>query len=182
MPKKPKKSKTTSGKPLPVGPTRVAFTQKARLENDYSTARDLVMAKFKVSKATAERDIAQADALIADDAAVERPMLRIIETRRLQRVAAKAETDKQYSAVASLSREVAKINGLHAPKKIEVSQKVTVSMRITSLVGVLDARGIAALEIVQEQIEAARQRGVLPVATEGDRDDGDADNDGGDPA
>jgi hypothetical protein len=51
---------------------------------------------------------------------------------------------------------------LFAPKKIEVSGSLSLSARVTSLVGVLDADGIAALEIVQRQIAAARDKGLLP--------------------
>lgn len=62
--------------------------------------------------------------------------------------------------------KLCKLDGLYAPKKIELTQSLSVNMKITSLVGVLDAAGLAALEVVQQQIEAARQRGLLPVITE----------------
>lgn len=172
MPKKPKKPKVTrSGKPVPPGVNRLAFAQKVSVEQSYTLARAAIMRKYRVSKATAERDLAEAKPFVLDDAASAAPLARIRLTARLERNAAKAEAAEEFSAVAALSREEAKINGLYAPKKFEVSRTLTVSMRITTLVGVLDAEGMAALSIVQAQIEAARAAGRLPAPVEADPDD-----------
>lgn len=59
--------------------------------------------------------------------------------------------------------KLCKLLGLYAPKKLHISGHLTVGAQITSLVGVLDAEGLKALEIVQRQIAAARDKGLLPA-------------------
>lgn len=70
------------------------------------------MAEFGVSASTACRDIAEAQALIAEDAERERPFLRARETLRLTRIADKAEDADEFQAAVAASRGISKINGL----------------------------------------------------------------------
>ena len=100
----------------------------------------------------------------ADDARdhdVRMSKARLAWGRRLRMCESAGE---QQAANYALDR-ICKLEGLYAPKKIELTQTTaTVNIQITALVGVLDAAGLAALELVQQQIEAARQRGLLPAA------------------
>lgn len=112
MPKKPKITETESGRAIPPAPHRVAYAQQKLYENSYSTVRAMIMKQFGVSKATAERDIANAQVLIAEDAERERPILRARETQRLNRIADKAEDAGEFSAAVQASRGIGKMNGL----------------------------------------------------------------------
>lgn len=162
--RKPKK--TASGAVVHTNVHRTAAAQELLVEFSYSATRDALMKQFGISKATAERDIADAKVLIAEQAEKRRPYLGADWTQRLTRVADKAEDKGEYQAVVSASREVAKINGLYAEKKIKITNTTTVSMQVFTVVGILDAEGLAALEIVQRQIESARAQGLLPVAVD----------------
>jgi hypothetical protein len=51
-------------------------------------------------------------------------------------------------------------NGLHAAKKIQVTS-VSVSVEISAILDVLDAAGRAALDLVLDQVEAAKAAGRL---------------------
>lgn len=88
-----------------------------------------------------------------------RQRARMAWLRRIRKCEAQG---KEQEANYALDR-LCKIDGVYAPKKLEVSGTIGVSAQITSLVGVLDAEGIRALEIVQTQIAAARARGLLPA-------------------
>lgn len=61
-----------------------------------------------------------------------------------------------------------KLHGLYAPKKAELEVKgavrVDVNVQVRGIVGVLSARGLEALRVLHEEIEAARVAGRLPAA------------------
>lgn len=113
MPVKSKKPKRTAkGKAIPRAMNRVAYAQLILCENSYTVTRNKIMDRFKVSKATAERDIVEAQKLIADDAEKERPTLRARESLRLNRIADAAEDEGEYQAAVAASRGISKLNGL----------------------------------------------------------------------
>lgn len=66
-----------------------------------------------------------------------------------------------------------KLLGLYAPTKLEVSGGVSmrVDVRLDGIVGILDAEGLAALEVVMAQIERARAAGLLPEPSDGAEDE-----------
>lgn len=113
MPVKPRVTrKTARGVEIPRAMHRVAFAQATLCESSYTLTRNAVMSKFGVSKATAERDIVEAQKLIAEDAEKERPTLRARETMRLSRIADAAEDEGEYQAAVAASRGISKLNGL----------------------------------------------------------------------
>lgn len=94
------------------------------------------------------------------------------ETRRERRTAArmrwlelteKALTAQAYGAAVAAHREACKMDGLYEPEKIEITGKVTVAATVRGVVGVLDAEGLAALEVVMRQVDAAKKLGMLPA-------------------
>lgn len=58
-----------------------------------------------------------------------------------------------------------KLDGLNAPVKheVEVSATLAVQVEIRAIVGILDAQGLAALDVLMKQIEAAQAKGLLPA-------------------
>lgn len=101
--------------------------------------------------------------------------IRLVRARRtwgetLRRCQLQAEEHLGTQVGAAYERRVieciaqlCKLDGLYAPKKIEMSGSVNVhvGIQITKVVGVLDADGLAALSKVMEQVEAAKANGLL---------------------
>lgn len=112
--RKGKLRKTATGKDIPPAEYRVATAQRLLLDECMSSGETsaYIQKQYQVSSATAERDIAYARKLIADDAERERPMLRARETHRLSRIATKAEGVGRFEAAVAAVRGLAKINGL----------------------------------------------------------------------
>jgi hypothetical protein len=54
-----------------------------------------------------------------------------------------------------------RLDGLFAPEKVEHSGTISVAVQIDAVINVLDTAGLAALEIVMAQVEAAKQSGLL---------------------
>ncbi len=134
---------TDGGSAVPVAANRIAKAQELLTRGGYSKARDGIMLQFGISKATAERDLAEAYRLIASDAETERPYLRTREVARLDRLAAAAETlgDKGdaagYSAAIRASQQIAKLCGLEAPTEIKGALTIGMSDEQKALLGAL---------------------------------------------
>lgn len=82
----------------------------------------------------------------------------------------KCLTAKDFSAANYALDRLCKLDGLFAPTKhkVEVGGSITVGIQIRNVMSVLDARGIEAMAVVLEQLEAAKQKGLLveePVGT-----------------
>jgi hypothetical protein len=188
MPKTGAPIVTASGRALPNNPARADFAVEALRKHNYSTARAEIMKRFKVSKATAERDIRAAKQLIAGE--LDALEVRAAEVMRLSRIADRAEeiADKlatraadaaDYAAVASLhkaaisaSREVSRLTGAIAPKKIDVTHKdaVDLPLQLDDILSELDEEGHAALAVVLDKIEAAKSAGRLLPRAPADED------------
>jgi len=121
MPPKAKQPKLTDkGNPIPVGVARVAEATRELSRGGYAHTRSHLMTTFSISRATAERDIAEAYQLMASDAEAERPSLRARELERLTRIARAAEIAGDYSAAIRASAQVAKICGLESPTTVNL--------------------------------------------------------------
>lgn len=63
----------------------------------------------------------------------------------------------------------AKLHGLNAPTRVQVGGSiglhVTVDVQLRGIIGVLDAAGLAALQVVLDQVELAKAAGKLPELT-----------------
>ena len=153
MPPKAKNGpqRTPSGAEVPVAPQRVRFALQL-LDSGlrYNEVRRQVREKFKISKATAEKDIKRAYARIATEDEKERPQLAARISARLWRLAASAERAERYDAAVSALARLAKLHGLEAPKKHHVTGGVTEEQKqllaALSLTPVERAKRIAELE------------------------------------
>ena len=177
MPRPPKITTTSSGAPIVGNPARVAFAQGSLLERSSGRTVKLLIERFEISRATAERDIATAKRLIAETAERQRPQIRAMETVRLERVADAAEqlvdkalATRDYVAAAAAmrsviaaSREIGRLNGAYAPDKVEVTHgaEPALALQIDAILAILDDAGRAALDIVMAQIAAAEADGRL---------------------
>lgn len=121
-----------------------------------------VAERFEISERQAYQDIAEvAERCRSDDA--QEQATRVASARReWLRKARKYEREGKYADSNYAYDKHCKLLGLYAPKKIEVSGTIGIAAQITSLVGVLDAEGLKALEVVQRQIADARAKGLLP--------------------
>lgn len=125
----------------------------------------MIATEFKITERTAYSDIAAVYASVqaesADDSAI-----RIGRARRTwQRLMRDAEEHDDRAAANYAHDRLCKLDGLYAPKRVEMSGSVglSVSVSMRSIIGVLDATGLAALEIIMQQVEAAKARGELPT-------------------
>lgn len=177
MPKPPSITTTSSGAVIVGNPARVAFAQDSLLERSSGRTVKLLIERFEISRATAERDIATAKRLIAETAERQRPQIRAIETARLERVAEAAEqlADKaratgDYAAAAAAmrsaiaaSREIGRLNGAHLPEQVVMASTTEVPVQLDAILAVLSEAGLTALEVVNAEIEAAKADGRLKL-------------------
>lgn len=133
----------------------------------HSTAQiaRIIAKEFEVAERTAYNDITETYARALPDSQ-EESSTRLARARRSwqRRLRVCEEQGDQSAANYALDR-LCKLDGLYAPKKLELTANVTVSVSMRSVVGVLDAAGLAALEVVMQQVEAAKARGELPAGT-----------------
>lgn len=179
MPRPPSITTTSSGAAIVGNPARVAFAQDSLLERSSGRTVKLLIERFQISRATAERDIATAKRLIAETAERQRPQIRALETVRLDRVADAAEqlVDKamatgDYAAAAAAmrsviaaSREIGRLNGAYAPDKVEVTHgaEPELVLQIDAILAILTDAGRAAMDVVMGEIEAAKADGRLKL-------------------
>ncbi len=137
-----------------------------------------VVEEFGISERQAYEDIATIAERARSDDAKESEYRLSAARREWMRKSRKFERDGKYADANYAYDKYCKLNGLYAPKKIELSGTISIGAHITSLVGVLDAEGLKALAVVQQQIALARTKGLLPAAAsttpvpvEDDKDD-----------
>lgn len=143
MPRKPKKGrrKTSSGKPLPNAPQRLAAALSLFAEGErYSHVRTQLMETFSISHATAEADIKRAYVAIQEEVESEMPVISARVSNRLWSVALKAEKVGDFSAAVSALGRFAKLHGLEAPKVLhhtggvtEEQKQLLAALRLTPL-------------------------------------------------
>lgn len=126
----------------------------------YSRVRDVTIKHFGCSRSTAERAMRDAELLRAADAERRRPTLQARVLDQLHRIADRHEEDDPQAAVGAL-REVSRIGGLYAPRKLEVEHGLAPPLQLQAIVDILSPAGLAALNVVLGEIEAAKQAGQL---------------------
>ncbi|MDQ1446791.1 MAG: hypothetical protein QOI20_3255 [Acidimicrobiaceae bacterium] len=165
---------TKRAEPLESGEVDLRLVEKnkriERIEDliaqQYSTKQIVakVVDEFGVAERTAYTDITECYERAVPDSEEERSRRLDRARRSWQRRMRLAEEKGDQSAANYALDRLCKLDGLYAPKKVEMSSSVTVSVSMRSVVGVLDAAGLAALELVMQQVEAAKARGELPAA------------------
>lgn len=156
---------------------RIAFARRRFAAGDnYSEVRNAMVEHFGIHRATAEKDIAEAKRRNDELTNKQIPELIARSSQRLDMIADLAVESGKYTDAVQAMREFHRIHGMHAAKKIQVSgQVVNVALDIHMVVGVLDEAGLAALEVVLGQIEAAKSRGELQIAAPADETEDDED-------
>lgn len=83
----------------------------------------------------------------------------------LERVAAKAEAAKDFSASVSALKEVAKIAGIYAPLKVEVEHHAgpSAESQLRAMLAVMDERDKADMERILGNLEKAKTEGRLQL-------------------
>ncbi|HEX7841014.1 MAG TPA: hypothetical protein VF469_26235, partial [Kofleriaceae bacterium] len=133
MPKPGAIVRTEKGNAITRNPARVLFAADKIRDLPYTAARQAIMDRWGVHRATAERDIAAAKQLIARE--LNGMETRAAEARRNERIADKAEQlaeeaaqAKDWAGTANLhrsaiaaSREISRLTGAYAPKEVQVS-------------------------------------------------------------
>lgn len=134
---------------------------------DQHTSRQIVdklIEEFKIVERTAYTTIRIAYERLAADAANDRGIrkarARATWQRHYRRCLEKGDNQAANYALDRLCR----LDGLYAPEKIEVTNTLSVAVQLDMVVNVLDEAGLAALEIVMAQLEAAKQRGDIQEA------------------
>lgn len=136
-------------------------------------------AVFDIVERTAYTTLKIAYDRLAKDAAAD---------RGIRKARARATWQKQYrSCLAKGDNQAAnyaldrlcRLDGLFAPEKIEhTTTTITIDVQMNAVINVLDVAGLAALDIVLAQLDAARSRGQLLEASDPEDDGGRALPDG----
>lgn len=125
----------------------------------------LLAKEFECVERTARTYVAIAydrmQASFADDRGIQVARALAAWQRRMRRCEEKGDED---AANYALDR-ICKIVGAYAPKKIEVSGAIGIAVEARAVVSVLDAAGLAALQVVLEQLEKAGVKPELPGMT-----------------
>ena len=131
----------------------------------YTRVLNALVSRYHCSARTARRAMQDAEILRAEEAAERLPYLAARVTEQLQRIADREEDRDGLVAVAAL-REICKIGGLYAPKKVEITDPAPVDFefQIDAILGVLDENGQAAMRVVLAQMYAAEADGRLALA------------------
>lgn len=135
----------------------------------YVRVRERIEKYFNCSQTSAERAMRAAEIHLAERFDAELPAERAKTCRQLQQIADEQEQKQPHAAVAALALK-AKIVGMLAPKKIEVTHGASpeLALQLDAILVVLSDAGRAALDVVLAEIEAAKRDGrlALPESTE----------------
>lgn len=118
--------------------------------------------KYKVDQRTAYAYIAVAFQRLAADAENDRPIRKARMRLTLQSLMRAHMTKGDGSSANRAADMLCKIDGLYTPEKITIEHTVGVPLEIERVVDVLDNAGLAALEVVMAQVEAAQLK-ALPA-------------------
>lgn len=186
MPKQGAISRTSQGNPIARNPARIEFAAEQLRHLTYTKARDAIMERWGVGRATAERDIRAARDLIASELDV--AGVRVAEMRRNERIAdrsedlaAEAAKAQDWAGVASLhrsaiaaSREVARLTGACAPTEVKVAHNgsTDVELRLDAVLDVtakiLTPDEYDFLMRVMEKLAAAQDAGAFAALEDAD--------------
>lgn len=137
--------------------------------------RDAIVTHFNCSRDAARRAMQRAKIWLAERFNEELPTRRAEVCRQLQRIADAQEEQDPRAAIAALA-EQARIIGLHAPMKLEVSQgqgpptAQEFAQQLDAILGALNDEERAAVRVVLAGIERAKAEGRLALpAGKGDQ-------------
>lgn len=134
-----------------------------KMLNRYVRVRDRLISTMGCSKASAERAIREGKLIRTNRFLAELPQKGAELSIQLQRIADRHEEDEPAAAVAAI-REIARINGLHAPKELTITQGDRgVVDDLRAVMDCLSERGRAALDIVLDELEEAKSSGRLAL-------------------
>lgn len=187
MPPKPKLTrKTRTGKIVPnedATGARGALTERSSQRRDYAIQAEFddieagnptkgryvrlrikIADHFKCSRREAERAIRRAEIWLAERFDQELPEQRARVCRQLQRIADAQEEAHPVAAVAALAQQ-AKILGLYAPKKLEVTHGVKVDrdLQIDAALELLSPQARAAFDLVMGELADLESSGRLQL-------------------
>jgi hypothetical protein len=154
---------------------RADIEAKRPTEGRYTRVRDAIMKEFVCSMSSAEVSIRDAKIHMSEQFERELPTKRAEMCAQLQRIADAQEEAAPLASVAAL-RELSKIIGLHAPKKLEVTHGASpeLALQLDAILAALNEPELAALRIVLAGIERAKAEGrlALPAADAASEDEG----------
>jgi hypothetical protein len=176
-PAKPKRKRQPNQYPLGGNSFRISMARRMFAAGaSYGEVRTAIVERYSVHKTTAEKDIIEARRRNEELTNRAVPDLIARNSIRLDALVDIAEEKGDVVGATGALREFHRIHGMHAPKKVQVTGHVAIALDIQAVVAVLDDVGLAALETVLAQIEAAKARGDLALpAPEDKSDDDDAD-------
>lgn len=149
-----------------------------RLAGPYSKGQIIAYAveTYGISQRTIYVDLAEIEERWLAENVLESKERHVRAMRSWQRRQRRCEERGEEQAANFALDRLHKITGEFAAKKIEVSgtMGVEITLQVQSVLGVLDDYGRQCLEIVQQQIAAAREKGLLAGVAEPPTADDDA--------
>jgi hypothetical protein len=138
----------------------------------YGRTVSAIVAKFNCSESLAKKSIMGWYAYRMACFANEVPTIAGKLVEDLERIAAKAEAAKDFSASVSALKEVAKIAGIYAPLKVEVEHHAgpSAESQLRAMLAVMDERDKADMERILGNLERAKTEGRLQLPS-GDDDE-----------
>ena len=132
----------------------------------YSRVRDALTREAQCSHDAAEDAIRGMRSYNAERYMAEMPFKVAEISQQLQRIADASELEEPAAAVSAL-REIGKLNGLYAARKIEIvppgDSAPDVQAQLRAMVDVLSPAGRIALDVVLSELDAAKSAGRLSL-------------------
>lgn len=135
--------------------------------------------EFGIVERTAYTTLKIAYDRLSKDAAADRGIRKARARATWQRHYQRCIKNGNDQAAGYALDRLCRLDGLFAPEKIEhTTTTITVDVQMNAVINVLDVAGLAALDIVLAQLDAARSRGQLLEAPDPEDDNGRALPDG----
>lgn len=147
--------------------TEIRVKRAEELLCDQHSGRQIVRTlcdQFEVVERTAYHYVRLAYDRLQADAANDRGIRKARARATWQTQYRRCLEAKDLSAANYALDRLMRLDGLFAPEKIEIGGTISVAVQMRAVMNILDADGLAALEIVLTQMEAARVRGELVEA------------------
>lgn len=132
--------------------------------------------KFGIAESTAHKDMGGLRAYRQAKFHADLPTIAGRLYEDLQRLSAKAEAGKEWTAAVMAQREIAKLTGAYAPVKLDVDvqhtvhEGPTVQQQLRAMLVVLSPEARAGLELALSEMERAKSEGRFQL-TAGDDDE-----------
>lgn len=118
---------------IQAAPHRLSFALKELAAgNRYCELRDKIEKKFRVSRATAERDIKRAYAAIAEEDREEIPQLAARISSRVWNIATRSEKKKSFAISLMAYQTLMKLHGLEAARNVNITHSGTIGQTTTA--------------------------------------------------